>query len=235
MTQSLRALTVSAQVILQALHAAAEGRFPDVDGRVTLLPALDAPTPDATINAVVAFTGHAFVATDADHAAVLAAGADGYGMASSPPVLTVLSNSSVGQPAICGVTDATLFSRGTGRGGTSLTIRHDLERHPRVRHARAIRRDVVVYGDERGLVTLASGLAGRRELSVEALAEGQGRGWGRSLIADALGLLDDGKVVFAAVAPGNARSLRAFLGLGFQVIGSETIIRVAVRATGVAS
>ncbi len=226
MTRLLRAPTVSAHPILHALHDAVDGRFPAIDGCVTLLPALPGPTPEAALNAVVAFTGHAFIATGADHAAVLAAGADGFGMASSPPVLTVLCNSATGEPAICGVTDATLFARGSGRGGTSLAIRDDLEHHHRVRHARAIRSDVVVYADERGLVTLASGLAGRRELSVEAVAAGQGQGWGRSLIVDALGLLDDGEIVFAGVAPGNARSLRAFLGLGFLVIGSETIIRV---------
>lgn len=226
MTSSLRTLNIRTHAILDALHAAADGRFPDVDGLVTMLPALEGPSPEASINAVVAFTGHAFIATDADHAAVLAAGADGYGMASSPPVLTLLCGSGSGPPAPCGVTDATMFARGTGRAPTSLAVRTDLEHHHRVRHARSIRRDVVVHGDERGLVTLASGLAGRRELSVEAVPEGQGRGWGRSLITDALGLLGEGEIVFAAVAPGNARSLRAFLGLGFQVIGSETVIRV---------
>ena len=63
-----------------------------------------------------------------------------------------------------------------------------------------------------------------RELSVEAVPEGQGRGWGRSLITDALALVPEGEVIFAAVAPGNARSIRAFLGVGFTIVGSETII-----------
>lgn len=211
-------------MILHALLEATHGRFPPVDGGVTFVPSFDGPIAGTTLHAVVAFTGHAFVATTADPVDVLAAGADGYGMASSPAVLQLLAS---GRPASFGVTDATLFARGTGRGALSLCIRTDLEEHHRVRHARSIRRNVTVYGDERGLVTLGHGLDGRRELSVEAVPDGQGRGWGRSLIVDGLGLLVDGEIVFAAVAPGNARSLRAFLGLGFQVIGSETIILVS--------
>jgi L-amino acid N-acyltransferase YncA len=84
---------------------------------------------------------------------------------------------------------------------------------------------VRVYGDERGLVTLAEGLAGRCEISIEAEPQGQGRGWGRSLLSDALGLVPAGEPIFAAVSPGNARSLRAFLAVGFVPIGSEVLIR----------
>jgi hypothetical protein len=58
-----------------------------------------------------------------------------------------------------------------------------------------------------------------------ALPDGHGRGWGRSLLTDALGLVPAGEPVFAAVSPGNARSLRAFLGVGFVPIGSEVIVR----------
>jgi hypothetical protein len=94
-----------------------------------------------------------------------------------------------------------------------------------VRYARDIRQNVDVYGDERGLITLARGLAGRRELSVEA-AE-LNRGWGRALIAEGVGLVPKGELVFAAVSPGNARSLRTFLALGFVPIGSEVLIRPA--------
>lgn len=59
-----------------------------------------------------------------------------------------------------------------------------------------------MYGDERGLLTL-------------------GRGWSRSLLSDALALVPAGEWVFACVSPGNARSLRAFLGVGFRPLGSE--------------
>jgi hypothetical protein len=93
-----------------------------------------------------------------------------------------------------------------------------------VRHALAIRTGVRVFGDERGVVTLASGLAGRLEVSIEAVPGGQGRGAGRALLVDALSLVPAGEPVFAAVSPGNARSLRAFLAVGFTPIGSEVLI-----------
>ncbi|MGF1648327.1 MAG: hypothetical protein ACFCVF_15595 [Kineosporiaceae bacterium] len=89
--------------------------------------------------------------------------------------------------------------------------------------ARSLRRDVRVHGDDRGLVTVSEGLAGRCEISVEA-APGASTGAGRSLVADARGLVPADRAVFAAVSPGNARSLRAFLATGFVPIASEVII-----------
>lgn len=74
-------------------------------------------------------------------------------------------------------------------------------------------------------MTLAVGLAGRTELSVE-LTSPPAAGAGRGLVLEALGLLPAGDPVFAAVSPGNARSLRAFLALGFVPIGSEIILEV---------
>ena len=47
---------------------------------------------------------------------------------------------------------------------------------------------------------------------------------GRALLHDALGLVAAGEPVLAAVAPGNAASLRAFLACGFVPIGSEVLI-----------
>jgi RimJ/RimL family protein N-acetyltransferase len=39
--------------------------------------------------------------------------------------------------------------------------------------------------------------------------------------------------VFAAVSPGNARSLRALLACGFTPIGSEVLLRPANRPTAI--
>ncbi|HEV7625968.1 MAG TPA: hypothetical protein VGO89_05685, partial [Streptomyces sp.] len=128
--------------------------------------------------------------------------------------------------------DATLVARGTGGRGTTqrLPQRTDLDEHPRVRHARELRTHVRTYGDERGLVTLAEGLAGRLELSTELHGtQGAGRQLGRSLLGDALSLVPEGEPVFAAVSPGNARSLRAFLAAGFTPIGSEVVLRPGRR------
>jgi hypothetical protein len=44
-------------------------------------------------------------------------------------------------------------------------------------------------------------------------------------LTDALLLVRKGEPVFAAVSPGSARSLRAFLACGFTPIGSEVVLR----------
>jgi hypothetical protein len=194
------------------LLAAAGGRFPPVDGRVLVQPPLG-----RGLEAVIGFTGHTVVATALPEAAVLARGVDAFGGCFDPPFLCWLT----GAGAFDSI-DVTLVAR--GRGDASLPLRHDLDDHPRVQRARRLRSDVQVYGDVRGLITLSSGIAGRRELSIELPGEQQGRGLGRSLLRDALGLVSRGEPVFAAVAPGNARSLRAFLALGFRPLGSEILL-----------
>lgn len=248
---------------------AVEGRFPPVDGGVTVL-----PPPADGIECSVAFTGHAVVATALSAREVAALGPDGFGGSLAPDFLRALA----GPRGWIDVVDATLVARGTG-GPPRLAELTGADDHPRVRHARRVRTNVRVHGDERGLVTLADGLAGRRELSIElhdpapgasdpgATAPpvdaqgpghgpghapggdprrgrgpggpgggpggrpgdgpglGPGLGHGRALLADALSLVPEGEPVFAAVAPGNARSLRAFLACGFVPLGSEVLLR----------
>jgi hypothetical protein len=198
--------------LLSTLLAAVDGNFPPVDGGITIMP----PLRDGW-ECVVSFTGHAAIATSQSRATILEHGADGFAGALAPDFLRWLA----GTQGFIGVIDVTLFGRGTGT--SRLPLRSDLEDHPRVQYARKLRTAVAVHGDERGLITLADGLAGRREMSVEAAPAGQGHGWGRSLIVEALGLVPAGELVFAAVSPGNARSLRAFLGKGFTPIGSEIV------------
>ena len=70
----------------------------------------------------------------------------------------------------------------------------------------------------RGLVVLARGLGGPTEVGIEV--EQPGRGAGRALLGQALAALPAGEVVCAAVAPGNAASLRSFLAAGFTPVGS---------------
>ncbi|MGW4382252.1 hypothetical protein [Kitasatospora sp. NPDC004531] len=203
---------------------AAQGVFPPVDGGVTVLPALS-----GGLEASVAFTGHAVVATARPAGEVRAQRPDGFGESMAPAFLRHLA----GPDGWIGCLDATLVARGTG-GPARLGPLDDQDDHDRVRHARELRTDVGVYGDARGLVTLARGLAGRTELSVELHRpeEARGPGRGRALIGDALTLVPAGEPVFAAVSPGNARSLRAFLACGFTPIGSEVLLRPApVRRT----
>ncbi len=156
--------------LLPVLLEAAAGRFPPDDGAVVVLPPL-APG----LEAVVSLTARAYLCTALPEDEALRRGPDAYGGATDPGTLLALARGGT-----VGVLDATLVREGAG-GEPVLPVRHDLDNHPRVRHARAVRR-VVVRGDERGLVTLATGLAGRRELSVQALRPGTGEG--RSLVRD---------------------------------------------------
>jgi len=213
--------------LLKVLLAAADGTFPPVDGGVTVLPPLRSGRECS-----VGFTGHAVIATALPADEVLARKPDGFGASLAPDFLRWLA----GPTGKIDVIDATLVGRGTGgtggtggpgSGGDPLPERPDLADHPRVRYALAIRTGVRVFGDERGVVTLSEGLAGRPELSIEAAPAGQGRGIGRALLRDALRLVPAGAPVFAAVSPGNARSLRAFLAVGFTPIGSEVLIHPA--------
>ncbi|WP_230396317.1 hypothetical protein [Streptomyces blattellae] len=195
---------------------AAEGRFPPVDGVVTVLPGLP-----GGLACSVAFTGHAVVATALPAAQVRAHRPDAFGGSLSPDFLRALA----GPAGWIDVIDATLVRRGTG-GTARLQPLADTDDHPRVQHARRLRTDVRVFGDDRGLVTLAAGLAGRTELSIELHRNAaDGRGHGRSLLTDALSLVPEDEPVFAAVSPGNARSLRAFLATGFTPIGAEVLVR----------
>ncbi|MFE4536244.1 hypothetical protein ACFRKB_14345 [Streptomyces scopuliridis] len=202
--------------LLGYLLDAAEGRFPPADGAVTVLSGLP-----GRLECSVAFTGHAVVATELPAAQVHAHRPDGFGGSLSPDFLRALA----GPAGWIGVVDATLVRRGTG-GTVRLRPLTDADDHPRVRHAQSLRTGIRVFGDDRGLVTLATGLAGRTELSIELHSvEDNLRGHGRSLLTDALTLVPEDEPVFAAVSPGNARSLRAFLAVGFTPIGAEALVR----------
>lgn len=201
--------------LLAAFLSAAHGRFPAADGACTVVPPLA-----GGLECSVGFTGHAVVATALDPDEVAGHEPDGFGAALAPDFLRLLA----GPAGTIGCVDMTLFALGAG-GTARLPELPDAD-HPRVRHARQLREAVRVFGDERGLVTLADGLAGRRELSIELTGK-LGAGAGRALLADALSLVRADEPVFAAVSPGNARSVRSFLAAGFTPIGSEVVITPA--------
>jgi hypothetical protein len=203
------------------LAAAEEGIFPPADGAVEVVP----PGDDGA-SACVEFTGHSFVLTHHDHADVVARGADGFGGATQPDLLRWLA----GPRGWIGSHDAVLVAR--GRGGGTLGERSDLDDHPRVRRARHHRRNVRVYGDQHGLITIGTGLVGRCEISVELFDGDRGvvaapPGAGSRLIDEARQLVPTNEMVWAQVAPGNAASLRAFLRCGFRPIGAEVLIEPA--------
>lgn len=232
------------------LDEAAGGRFPEPDGSITVLP----PDRTTGLHAVLSFTAHVVVVTDLHRDEVMATGIDAYGGATDPTVLLTLAGGTHrcgvldialvrrGTATPPGDTvgptgdSSTVDTRSSGDrieptagapGGSSHlgvveTDRHDA--HPRVRYARELRRDVRVFADDRGLITIGRGLGGRHELGVELFGEEPGGGHGATLLRAALGLVGTHEWLYAACAPGNARSLRALLAAGFVPFGSEVLL-----------
>jgi hypothetical protein len=203
------------------LDAAAVGRFPAADGAVDVLPA----DSDGT-RAVVAFTGHAYVLADIAGSELdrqmLDGQRGGFGGALHPDALRWLA----GDDREIGSVDVVLVAQGVG-GAPAAAARLDgvLAKHPRVERALRHRRDVEVVVEPDGVVILGRGLVGRRELSVELFdPAAASAGAGRRLIAAGLAAVPVGEWCWAQVAPGNARSLRAFIACGFTPIASEVLI-----------
>lgn len=209
--------TVTAQhPLAPILRDAAQGAWPAPDGAWELLPAWR-----HGVSAIVALTGRAYVCSDRDLSAaeLTALGCDGFGGATLPAVVQHVA----GPDAWIDCLDVLLIGRGRGAGGR-LVPRAELADEPRARNARRSRSTPEVLGyaeaSRRDLVTVATGLAGLREIGVEAAEPGRGA----TLFADALDALPAGEPVVAGVAPGNARSLRSALRAGFAIIGSVQII-----------
>jgi hypothetical protein len=209
--------------LVAVLDAAAEGSFPPADGGVDVLP------PDAAgTRAVVALTGHAYVLANVVaeelERALPAPGVGGFGGALHPDVLQWLA----GGGGQIGSVDVLLVARGVGGGSTAEAPAHldeIVSRHARVLRALLHRRDVSVVVEPDGVAILGRGLVGRRELSVELFdPSAASTGAGRALIAAGLRCVPTGEWCWAQVAPGNARSLRAFLASGFTPIGSEVLL-----------
>jgi hypothetical protein len=196
-----------------------EGRYPPSDGGFHVV------EPDRTTgqHAVLSFTGHAVVATDCAPEQMAALGLDGYGGAHHPDVLRALA----GPGGWIGVLDAVLVTYATGVGGTTLQRTADHDDHHRVVYARETRVAVEVLADERGLVTIGKGLGARTELGFELTDAPTGQREGRALLRDVLAELPAGEAVWASCAPGNARSLRTLLAVGFVPVGAEVLLQPA--------
>lgn len=219
----------SGHLVGRLIEDAVHGRWPDADGSWRRC----SPWRPG-LGAVVAVTGHAVIVVpeDVPESRLAALRLDGFGGATSPETILAL-----GAGGEIETLDVLLARRGTaalaypgGVGG--LVPRPDLEGQPRAAHARSYRDDVQVWGwpepaggdpapgDPGDLAIWGRGIGGLPELSVEAARPG--RGGGPALVTAALRQVPAGQVVVAAVAPGNARSLRALLACGFVPIGSVT-------------
>lgn len=181
------------------------------------------------------FTGHAVlvVSPHRSDSRLIALGVDGFGRAHDPRLVAELA----GNDAWIDSLDVLLVSRGTGSPGSrpGLVSRGDLAGHPRAQFARAIRDDVRVlgYADPRraALAVIARGLAGLAELSFELEPARRGDGTGATLVRDALAAVPAGQLIVAAVAPGNAASLRAMLSAGFVPVGSVQLFGTSPAPT----
>jgi hypothetical protein len=202
----------------------AAGRFPDPDGGWHRVP----PWRPG-LEAVISFTAHAVfaVAPDITDGQLAALGADGLGGAHDPRLITALA----GPGGWIDALDMLMAGRGTGRAGVPprLADRPDLATHPRARFAARLRDGprVLGYPDPRrsALAVISRGIAGLTELSFELESGRRGRGAGSRLAADALIMVPAGQLVVAAVAPGNAASVRALLSAGFLPLGSLQLFR----------
>jgi GNAT superfamily N-acetyltransferase len=204
--------------LLDFLLAAAAGRFPPADAVVEVL-----GSPPGPSDAVVAFTAHHVVAADVPVQEILARlDPDDIGAPMGTWFLTWLAGRLGAEP---GMLDAVLVADPVARPPALPTVpRDDLADHPRVARAIQYRTGVRVFADrdQRGVLSLGRGLAGRMEVSVEVDPEHRGRGLGRAL-AEAVRSLSDGEPVFAQVSPGNVSSLRAFLAAGYRPVASEVL------------
>jgi len=208
------------------IAAAAAGRFPAADGGWQRVPPWH---PE--LEAVFAFTGHAVFAVRPDITGRLldSLGADGFGGAHDPRLITALAGSDGWIDSL----DLLLAARGTGRPGgpPALVDRPDLAGHPRAELAASLREQprVLGYQDPRrsALAVLSRGIAGLTELSFELEPGHRGTGGGAQLVGNALSAVPAGQLTVAAAAPGNAASIRSLLAAGFTPLGSLQLFRRA--------
>jgi len=209
----------------ELLDDAAHGRFPAVDGGWTCI------SPwRSDVGAIVAFTGHAYIAVPSELAPALERlEIDGYGGAHAPSVVSTLA----GPDGWIDSLDVVLVLGAAGRQRSSMRLieRHDLADHPRAVFARRVRDEVVVLGSEladESVLTLSRGLGGLPEIGIET----NGRTDAVEMILAGAALAPSGATITASVAPGNARALRTFLKAGFCPVASVQLFQRATHSPG---
>ncbi|MHA5052491.1 GNAT family N-acetyltransferase [Streptomyces sp. SD15] len=203
------------------LDAAARGVFPPPDGATTVV--RQHSHRDA---GVLAFTAHSVVFTDEDEEWVRETLAridcDVLATTMNPRFLAAFmdrtgrSNDTIDLLAVA----APL----AGRPPLALTEIDDPDHH-RVARALEHRDDVRMWAADGGLLILGRGVAGRLEAAVEVDEGVRHRGLGRALASAARQLATE--PVWAQLALGNARSLRAFQAAGYLPVGAEALLTAA--------
>ncbi|MET9828417.1 GNAT family N-acetyltransferase [Streptomyces sp. NPDC006385] len=217
------------------LDAAARGVFPPEDGRTTLV-----PQPSHRDAGVIAFTAHAVVFTDEDpgwvYETLRGVDCDALAAPMHPRFLAALMERTertaetidavlVGSP-LPGEPPLALreLPREASRDASSeMSGEAEDARRARIGYARGRRDDVRAWTTEGAVLVMGRGVAGRLEVSVEVDANVRRRGLGRLLVTAARHLVTE--PLWAQVAPGNARSVRAFQAAGYRPVGAELLLR----------
>ncbi|MFE9451263.1 GNAT family N-acetyltransferase [Streptomyces sp. NPDC006739] len=207
-----------ARTLRDILDAAANGVFPPPDGRTTVV-----PQPSPRDAGVLSFTAHSVVFTDEDpewvHETLRKADCDALAATMNARFLTALLDRTGRRHETI---DALLVAAPLPGGPPPELSEITDPAHSRVAYARGRREDVRVWAARGGVVVLGRGVAGRLEVSVEVDADVRHRGLGRRLVAAARQLVDE--PLWAQVAPGNARSARAFQAAGYLPVGAEALL-----------
>ncbi|MFF4119386.1 GNAT family N-acetyltransferase [Streptomyces sp. NPDC001714] len=206
------------ETLRDILDAAARGVFPPPDGRTTVV-----PQPSPRDAGVLSFTAHSVVFVDEDpqwvYDTLRATPSDPLAATMNSRFLTALMDRTGREQETI---DALLVAGPLpGRPDLPLTELTGPD-HSRVAYARARRDEVRAWTAAGGVLTLGRGVAGRLEVSVEVDEEVRRRGLGRALVTAARQLADE--PLWAQVAPGNARSVRAFQAAGYVPVGAEALL-----------
>ncbi|SDM18539.1 N-acetyltransferase [Allokutzneria albata] len=207
---------------------AARGEYPPADGSVRVVP----PEPDA-LSAVIAFSAHHVIVTEADPdwvASVLPA--DDLSAPLNPPFLTELC-AKTGR-VVNNIDQVLVADRLDGHPDLDLApvaesmldpaSGSSVSEHERAVCAYGLRTDVRVWTCPGGMVLIGRGLGGRWEVAAEVDEGARVRGLGRALFTAARTLVPPGEPVWAQVAPGNAASARAVLAAGYRPVGAEALL-----------
>jgi hypothetical protein len=206
--------------LLSLLEQAARGSFPADGGEIDVL-----PSPSGPCDAVVALTGHSIVAAGVTEAWVQErVPRDDLTGPMRPDFVAALAQE-LGAPP--GSVDVLLVAPRLSSAPPAelLEVAHG---DARTERARRYRREVRSYADRDsgGFVNMGRGLEGRLDLSIELPPDSRSTGTGRRIMEAARTLVPPGESLFASIAPGNARCLRAALAAGFTPIGGEVLFLV---------
>ncbi|QTE01016.1 GNAT family N-acetyltransferase [Streptomyces cyanogenus] len=207
------------QTLRDILDAAAAGVFPAADGGTTVV-----PQPSPRDAGVMSFTAHSVVFTDEDpqwvRETLRGTDCDALAATMNPRFLTALMDRTGRRTETI---DAVLVADPLP-GEPPLAL-HEIADpgHPRIAYAHGRRDGVRAWTAEGGVLVMGRGVAGRLEVSVEVDEKVRHRGLGRLLVTAARQLAVE--PLWAQVAPGNARSVRAFQAAGYRPVGAELLLQ----------